>query len=160
MDIQHQKPRRIWRILLVVSLAFNLLVVGVVAGAVLRFGGGDRFSGHPSRGGLIYFREMPQAARQDIRDVAREGYHMRDAARAAQMAGVLDVLRADPFVAEDLRAIMASRTDAFRDNQVRMMDVWIGHLEAMSGVERREYADRVETAGRHPHHKIRLPRGD
>jgi tryptophan 2,3-dioxygenase len=118
----------------------------------MRFGGGDRFGGPPPRGGLIYFHEMPRAAQKDIRAAAREGFRVRNADRAAQMVNVLDVLRAEPFVAADLRGIMATQSQAFQANQMRMTEIWIGHLEAMSDEERRAYADRVEAAAKHPHH--------
>ena len=158
MEEQPAKPRRIWRILLVVSLALNLLVIGVVAGAVMRFGGGDRFGGPPPRGGLIYFREMPRAAQKDIRAAAREGFRSRDEDRAAQMVDVLDVLRAAPFVAADLRDIMATQSQAFQANQMRLTDIWIGHLEVMTDEERRAYADRVEKAAKRPHHIGKPPK--
>lgn len=152
METQQQKPRRIWRIVLVVSLALNLLVIGVVGGAVLRFGGMHNDRDRPPRGGLIYFREMPHSAQKDIRDAARAGFKKRDTERAAQMGEVLSVLRAAPFDPDGLRATMTARSSRAQEDQMRMVDIWIGHVEQMSDAERVEYADRVEAAARRHMH--------
>lgn len=143
---QAKKPRRIWRIVLVASLALNLLVVGVVAGVILRAGGGVGAPDHAPHRGLIYYREMPHAARHDIREAARAGFRDRAEQRRAQRSRVLSVLRADRFDADALRSIMRTGADAARDGQLAMVDTWISHLEEMSASDRISYAQRVEEA--------------
>lgn len=138
------KPRRVWRIVLVVSLGINLLVVGVVGGAVLRAHGGWGGPKHGPHRGLIYYQEMPHAARREIRETARAGFHNRTKHRDAQRSEVLSVLRADRFDRDALRSIMQADADAARNGQLAMVDIWIAHLETMSDDDRASYALRVE----------------
>ena len=98
-----QKKRR-WIVpALVVSLAINLLVAGIVIGALVS-GGGKHRGGHdggPARGfiGEPFLRALPQEDRRALAQALRENpgalQETREALRE-RVQGLLMVLRSDP----------------------------------------------------------------
>ncbi|MCV2868792.1 periplasmic heavy metal sensor [Defluviimonas sp. WL0002] len=139
-------PGRTLKIALVLSLAVNLLLVGLIAGAAVRHrhGGGpgdDRAAFAPyvealpraQRGGLRseMFHRMP-----DLRDLRRE--------RAEDLAAFVSTLRAEPFDPSAAAAVfdrqMARAGRRLEAGRVLFLD----RIAAMSADERREYADRLE----------------
>ena len=89
---------RVARIVLVVSLALNLLVVGIVAGFAF---GPMRDRGHPPRiepGGLTYIRALDPADRRAIGQAIRENRERsgpRRDVRRAQIEAMVAQLRAE-----------------------------------------------------------------
>jgi uncharacterized membrane protein len=137
------------RLLLVVSLAANLAVVGVVAGWALRHGG--HHGHHPSRldmaGGPLT-RALSDADRREIaqrmRQVWRETRSDRTDIGASFDALVAD-LRAVPFDPDRVAARMRQQREGFAARFAMGQEVLLGHLAAMSDADRAAYADRLET---------------
>ena len=105
------------RVLLGVSLALNLLVAGLAAGAALRHGraGGMHAAPHSLAGAMI--RELPPQDRRALSalardDLARDGHGDRRARRRAEAAAVTGALRAVPFDAAALRAVLEGTAEA------------------------------------------------
>jgi uncharacterized membrane protein len=134
------------RWLLVVSLALNLLVLGLVAGAVLRGGppgGGARVDLTPGpllrafeaedraaiRAGVQARRPLDRRARIEMR---------RD------MRAMRDALRAETFEPARIRALMDRQFARLRTIQGRAADQVLDQLATMSPAERRALADRFE----------------
>lgn len=137
------------RLLLVVSLAANLAVVGAVAGWVLRHGG--HHGHHPSRldmaGGPLT-RALSDADRREIgrrmRQVWRErgGGHMQ--MRASFDALVAD-LRSVPFDPGRVAQRLRQQREGFAARFEMGQEVLIVHLSQMSDANRAAYADRLES---------------
>ncbi|KNX42934.1 hypothetical protein ROTO_05810 [Roseovarius tolerans] len=141
-------PGRWMRVLLVVSLAVNLAVVGVVAGWALRHGG--HHGHHPSRldmaGGPLtraLSDEDRRAIGQRMREVWRERGGNRAGIRSSFDALVVD-LRAVPFDPDRVAERMREQREGFAARFEMGQEVLIAHLAAMSDADRAAYADRLE----------------
>ena len=131
------------RILLAVSLALNLLIVGVVVGAVVRFGGGP-----PPRAGvdfaLPYVRALEPGDRRAIfREVRRGGAAFDRDAKRARYAAVVAALRAEPLDRDALAALVSAQADAAKQMQGAAQEAWLNLVSDMDAAERAEYAERV-----------------
>jgi len=149
MDKQAESKRpgcRLWlRILLGVSLALNLLVLGLVVGAALRFGGADRMRPQQSLGAILY-RQLPREDRRSLRAQLRASPADRAERRRAEADAVADALRATPFDARRLRQLLAERVRRGEEWQSAVQRAWMTRIEAMSDAERAAYADRLQSA--------------
>ena len=144
-----QKPRGFpWgRIVLFASLALNLLVVGLVAGALLRH---DRQDGHPPLRDLGY---GPFGAAMSPADMHELGRRMSDHAGdlrsnreelRRQFAEMLAALRAQPFDAGALVALVEQQKTKLAERQVIGQALLLERITAMSDDERAAFADRLE----------------
>lgn len=135
------------KVLLAVSLAVNLGVVGMLGGAALR-GAGDR--GRPDARDIGFgpFSEaLSPQDRQDLRRAfLRDGGNprtMRHMMRA-EVGTLLQVLRTEPLQEADLRAAF----DRFRQRGQERLDLGqrllADHIIAMSPDDRARFADRLE----------------
>lgn len=136
------------RIALAVSVAINLCVAGVVAGAWLR-------DGPPRGGGVRDVGFGPYAAglTEDDRAALRRALIARGpdlrAARMAMrddMAAVVAALRADPFDAAAMAAAMERGTTRLAEFAGLGRSLLVEHAAAMTPEARAAFADRLETA--------------
>ncbi|MEP2642725.1 periplasmic heavy metal sensor [Roseobacter sp.] len=153
--MQHtDKPRpvasRRIKIILGVSLALNLAVGGLVAGAALRHGergpGGPRGAGFGAYG-LPYMIALPPEDRRAVSDAVRQGRDAGVPDRAARRALYLDVvsaLRATPFDATALAAALGKQTATTLEVQKSAQEAWLGVVTDMSPDARAAYAQAVE----------------
>jgi uncharacterized membrane protein len=144
-DQQQIKPRmsRGLKALLIGSLTLNLLVVGLVAGAAWRFRDVDKVRPAPSVGTMLY-RELSREDRRKLREHVwggRDGLKQR---RLNEGLAVTEALRAVPFDAERLTALLAEQSKGRETFQLRLQETWILRLTGMSDAERADYADRLE----------------
>lgn len=142
------KPRNRMRILLVASLALNLLIVGLVAGAML---GGHRDHGRdPALRDLgfgPFIAALPPDDRAALRDaLRREAGALR--ANRAEMRAIFDAflsgLRADPFDAAALRRVVEDQQAKIGERQALGRELLWQRIEAMDSAERRAYADALQ----------------
>lgn len=146
------KAPRWMRGLLVVSLALNLLVVGLVAGSVLgksRSGGrsveAHEFQRHPLIGALARDdrREVMQQLRRD------NGQHRENAkALRTRFRAYLEALRADAFDADAIEQLLKDQREAMGGWQDGVDGILLQTLSDMTPEERLAYADRLEELGR------------
>ena len=148
------KMSRGMRILLLVSLAANLAVVGLVAGMLLL--GPDHPHRRPPQGHdfvFPYTRAFSEDQRHELGRRLRGAFDEDRAERRSEQreGGYLDgyraalgMLRADPFDAEAFRATLADQGAAARRRQEVGQQVFMDYVEAMSVDERRAYAERLE----------------
>ncbi|NBD30591.1 MAG: periplasmic heavy metal sensor [Alphaproteobacteria bacterium] len=135
------------RWLLVVSLGLNLLVVGLVIGAVLRGGphGGPAGRIDLTVGPLL--RALEAEDRRSIRAGLREAQPFDRGARAAMrrdMGDMLAVLRAERFDADRMRGIMQRQYDRLQSVQGAVADQFVVHVAAMPRADRLALAARFE----------------
>jgi uncharacterized membrane protein len=134
--------------LLFVSLALNLIVLGIVGGAAMgRFG--------PQRSDIIArdvgFGLFTEALSDQDRKALRQAYgQARPDIRADRqamredLARVLELLRQDPFDAVALRASLQAGAARMAERQALGQTIILNHLAQMPAAERADFADRLE----------------
>ena len=155
------KAGRGWRVVLIVSLALNLLIVGAVGGWVLRHGiwGQGAHGPHVSRmaqmGGPLT-HALDAEGRRAVAVQLRGERGERAARRAAlreSFAGLLDDLRAQPFDPARVEARLSAQRAQVAGRLEAGHGALVAHLAAMSDAERAAYADRLEENVRRWHHR-------
>lgn len=137
------------RIILIVSLALNVLFVGLFAGAVLR----DGPPGRGNRLGELNMGPVTEAFSAQERDQVRRAFlrawpDMRAQRNEMQgdVAALMQVLRAPVLDRAALEAIFARQSDRsqrrLQQGQVAVLDV----IAAMSPEARLAFVDRLEAA--------------
>ena len=143
-----QAPRWMW-IALILSLALNLLIVGMAATAMLHFrkGAGGNFIQSLSDDRRAVLKPLLAAQRKAVRPLRRKS---REARRQAR-----EVLSAEPFDREKLAAAYQAASDA-RIALDKARGEWLIKLaEAMTTEERREF---LEWRGGHERQRRRWRR--
>lgn len=159
---QHSAASRRLKYALIASLALNLLIVGAVAGTMYGFGKHKPRFAHP-RGedfGLMGFtRVLPEERRKEIRKQMREDRvklrplveDIRTARREAA-----DKLAAEPFDRAALESAITTVSDKERMLRQEAVGVFLGHVDRLSGDERRMLADAWRKRSQpHPERKSR-----
>ncbi len=140
------KPRKIWRIILVVSLAINVAIAGVLVGSAMS---GRTKAGPPAR---VSFEFGPLGRVLDREDRRAIGAKMRrDGARPItrqEMNGWISelaaALRADPFDADGFAAMINGLQDRSQRVQQNAQAAFVAHLAAMTPEKRASLADRLD----------------
>ncbi len=145
--------RRWQKVLLFGSLAVNLLIVGAVAGAILRGGplGGPGPGARDGRGAEApYTRAFTDAQRREIRRQLGRAFRQqgdkaaeRDAL-AADYRKALALLRADTFEPERLTALIDRQSARGESRRQIGQEVLSAYIATMSPAERLAFADRLE----------------
>ncbi|WP_421905017.1 periplasmic heavy metal sensor [Mameliella sp.] len=141
------RPGRWLRILLFLSLALNLLVVGAAVGFFLN--GPPAPRGDRSDPVLPYTRAFDEDQRRELRRglwraMRKDAGAMRAGYLADYQRG-LDLLRQDPFDQAALAALLADQAARGVEVRARGQEVLLNFLAEMSPEERRAYADRLES---------------
>lgn len=133
------------------SLAANLAVVGLVAGAALREdrSGRSRHKAPPPPAaaeaiGAVMYRSLDRNSRRVLRDLADGQYGNIVERRIAELNALLEVIRSEPLDVTVLRARIDAQTAAINEFRGAMLEVWIAELQQMSPAERAAFADKVE----------------
>ncbi|CUH53217.1 periplasmic heavy metal sensor [Shimia marina] len=140
------RKRGVMRALLIGSLALNLLIVGVVGGAIFSFkrhgsdGGSERFSAPFVR---ALSHEDKRAVGRDIRRSFREASVDRSGDQLLYQAA-LQQLRAQPFDVDALQETVGALDQASADRRMLARQSFLSRIDAMSDAERLIYADRFE----------------
>lgn len=146
-----ETPKRHWsRVVLVASLAANLIVVGLVAGAIVRGGDGDqRVRPMASRdfGFGPYIGAFDDKSRRDVgRAFMREagGPKQLRSDLEAHFDAVIASLNASPFDVDAFSGLLDQRQDAMTASQRTGGRLVVEHVAAMSDAERAIYAERLQ----------------
>ena len=156
MAEREQKAGRLGRVVLVISLAINLAVAGLVAGTLISGG----FGGKPPRQidlglGPVVQALTPPQRREIAMGLRRDGAFQRPNLRGDHDA-IVDALTADPFVPDALRAVLQEQSDLIAQTQARAQDALVETVTGMTTQERRAFADRLM---REMHKTRRRPSG-
>ncbi|RGP37227.1 periplasmic heavy metal sensor [Pseudotabrizicola alkalilacus] len=142
-------PGRGLKILLAVSLALNLAVVGTVAGMALRFHDADR--PHPPTVRDLSFGPFTEALTRDqrramLRGFAEKGPGLRE--MRAQMRGdfdaVLTALRATPFEPQAFRSAVSTQSSRIAARAEAGRDALVTLVLQMSDADRAAFVERLE----------------
>lgn len=137
--------RPVVRVVLIVSLAFNLLILGVVAGGVLDgrrpggMGGADLTLG-------AYARALDPADRRAIgRDLhdRMQSRPVRGAERAQAMADFLAAISADPFDPAAVEQLFEDQRDRATGAMRLGQEALLARVEAMTPADRAAFAERL-----------------
>ncbi|WP_112324067.1 periplasmic heavy metal sensor [Oceanibium sediminis] len=137
------------KLLLVLSLALNLAVAGVVAGHLLRGAppSGDRAFNLPIDGFRNISRAMPAAEREALRN-AWHGHRAEIRAARTDLrnsrAAFLQALRAEPFSAEAVERILSAQADRWQSFSAVSREILVARIAEMPPEARRAFADRLE----------------
>lgn len=153
--------RRGLKIALAVSLALNLAVAGLVAGAALRSG--------PMRDQMVRdigFGPFAESLSESDRKALRRAFFDRNpglrdlrATMQQDMAGVLAALRARPFDPVVLRAVLTAQAERLSGQMTLGQDLLAERIDAMTEAERLAFADRLEASMRRGPHDMRPGEG-
>lgn len=154
-DNAPNKRRRWLTPLLFVSLAANLLVIGIVVGWFAS-NDGPRGSEWRTVRGLIgepFIRSLPKEHRRAlIREALSDDMRIHESREdlRQRFEAFLAALRDDPFDAQTARALLHEQRKAALDRQDMGEDLLLKRLESMTAAERRAYADALERALKRP----------
>lgn len=142
------------RAVLVVSLALNLLVAGMIGGAVLS-GGGPGAAREAARdlAGMPFVRALsPQDRRVFVRELRGQRDSLREsrAELLARFESLLATLRAEDLDVVALERILKAQREAAAAHQRLGERLVLAQFEEMTVDERRAYADRLEVDLRRP----------
>lgn len=132
------------KILLGVSLALNLAVIGLVVGLAMRFSGdGPRVTNY----GLPYVIALPKEDRRSIgkqlRASSRDGALPNRRARLAHYRDMLVLLEAETWDAEAADAILSAQATETGAVQAAARAAWLETIAGYSPGERAAYAERL-----------------
>ena len=138
------RPSRIWRIVLIFSLALNLAVVGIVAGAMIsgRFGDGPPRRIDFGLGPVA--RALTSDERRDIGRDLRQDHNLRSHDFRGQMAAMTAALRADPYDPAAMQALLEDQAARLSQVQANARLAVLERIAAMSPARRSAFADRLE----------------
>ncbi|GAA6179341.1 MULTISPECIES: periplasmic heavy metal sensor [unclassified Shimia] len=148
------KKRGLLRGLLIGSLALNLLIVGLVGGAIFNFKHAGGPSTTPDRFSAPFIRALSFEDKREVGRAIRKSYRNADIDRAADRllyATALEQLRQSPFDVDALAATVAALDGASRLRRDLARDSFMAQVNAMSDTERAAYADRFEEALKRGH---------
>ncbi|WP_108482649.1 periplasmic heavy metal sensor [Oceaniglobus ichthyenteri] len=140
------------RVLLIASLALNLLVAGVVVGGMVTHGRDDTKRSSDYRalrdiGNVPYVMALTpedrSALAQTLKPRQERLSNNREALRA-RFEAALEVLRTDPFDADMLRGLLAQQRAILSERQQLGEELLIARLQEMSVAERTNYANRLD----------------
>ena len=142
---QDLKPRNPWKILIGISLAINLLIVGAIGGAILRVGKGPMAKHHAS--GFLYMRALNFEDKKALRKELFKKKDSRKIIRAKELSSyssAVKILRKHPFDRKAFEGLLDQQTEysKSRPNSARL--VLITQIENMTKEERLIYSKRLE----------------
>lgn len=145
-------PRRRWLMpLLLASLALNLLIVGIVVGALVSPGGPrDRDEASRTLRGVVgepFYRALPEGERRSMMREAlgnREAFRESREALRARLEAFLAALRAEEFDRAEAERLLGAQREAANRRQDLGERLLLDRLEAMDREARVAYAEALE----------------
>ena len=156
-----KKKRTAWRIVLIVSLALNVMVAGVIIGGITsgkapRNFGAQNFAFGPAAEALSLSDR--RAVRDKLRDHP-ELRPLRPAERSQAVAAFLEALRSDPFDPSAVEALFEEQRTRASTSMAAVQSAMLERFVDMTAEERSAYADRLER-GQHSGPRDGGPRND
>lgn len=136
--------KRWLKLLLAGSLALNLAVIGLAAGAAWRHAGFKKQSHRPPEVGAMIFRELDRDTRKMLRQEAGGSHGSYARRREAEAAAVIAALRGAPFEPEALMAELQRQSEARHGFHLKVQQAWVRKVAEMTPQQRAEFAVRME----------------
>ncbi len=143
------KPERsvpLWvKVLLGLSLALNLAVIGLVVGVLARFAdqGGPRFTNYALPYVIALPKEDRREIQQHVRSATRKGDLPNRKERKADYQAMLLLLEAEAWNEEEALVILAKQSDNTTALHVAARTAWLKQVSSYTLEERKAYADRL-----------------
>ncbi|NRB03302.1 MAG: periplasmic heavy metal sensor [Rhodobacteraceae bacterium] len=132
------------KIVLGVSLALNLLIIGAIGGVVVRGGPAER-QGIAMNTGVPYLIALPREDRIRVIRGARQADAVPNRReRKASYREMLEILRNDPFDETRATALLERHGQTALSTQKALQAAWLERIGDMSASERAIYAERLE----------------
>lgn len=157
-EMQNAKTsgRRGLRIALILSLAVNLMLIGVLVGGVIRYAHRPPTVAMQTDFRNLW-RALPSDARTNLRETVRDPGFPSDRRprpsreerreRVERMnADIIAALRADPFDGEVLAVLLDGERDAITRRMQAARAAFVAQVAALSSAERAEMARSLERA--------------
>ena len=144
MDSTRPKRWNIARLVLVVSLALNLAVAGVVGGALFsgRFGDGPPRQFDLGLGPVV--RALNPQERREIGEGLRRDRSLRGMNMRQQKEALLSALRSEPFDPDALALLLANQTRENQRLQSRAQEAFVALVTAMTPERRAAFAAQLD----------------
>lgn len=153
-QVSPKRPVSWGRVALVISLALNLAVVGLIAGAAVRGGGPAQRGEERARtmqtrdfGFAPYIAAFSDDERRTVgRAFLKQAGKPAEARRAIQSSfeAVISALQADPFDADGFKALLLAQQKDLASRQSIGASVLADHLAGMAPADRAAYADKLD----------------
>lgn len=132
------------KVVLALSLAFNLIVVGIGAGAAWRFhGSGHKMEGPPMLSRFIFKDMGGREVHRLVLKQAGETGNVRNR-RRVEMEQTIALIRAETLDVTAVRAIVEAHIVENNDLMRTVAEAWQQRLEGLSLRERSKLADRMQ----------------
>jgi uncharacterized membrane protein len=134
------------KVVFVLSLGLNILVIGLVGGAVLRGGPPEhvRVERDISALGLrVYFRALNPAGRDQIRADLQQNRSQIKAGRGlfrAHLKSLAEALTATPYDPATVAAVLSQQANVVSENIGVGQQVLLAQIERMTEQERQDFA--------------------
>ena len=135
-------------LLLIVSLALNLLVVGMVLGTAMRFKGTDRVDIAPNFGPALFYA-LPRPERKVLSGELSSLRGKGSQRRKQDFSTLSEALRVVPFDPVVVQALLEQQAQATVEVQEALHQQWLARVSGMSDDERAKFADRLEDVVKH-----------
>lgn len=127
------------------SLALNLLVVGLAVGAAFRIGDVRMLRPPPPSASNAMFRELPRKARKQFTEDVRAAEGLRPIRRRDEADEIAAAMRAVPFDAARMGAVLEGYASARQAWQQAINRAWVARLSDMTDAERASLSDRMQS---------------
>lgn len=132
------------KFLLALSLALNLVVVGIVAGAAWRFRDGPPKGQRPPLLGAFIFKDLGRnEVDQLLRAQSETGEHPRQQHRR-EMQRIIALLRQEALDAGAVRTIVETHAAGSQQLMQAVSLSWVQRLEGLSLSQRQDVANRMQ----------------
>ena len=137
------RPSRLWKAVLVCSLALNLAVAGVVVGSMAsgRFGDGPPRSFDLGIGPIT--RALYPQERREVGRSLRQNRVLRDVDLRGRVTSIVDTLKAEQFAPDALRVLLEAQNTQMADVQSKAQDALLDTIADMTPARRQEFADQL-----------------
>lgn len=136
-------PSRLWRIVLVVSLALNLAVVGLIGGSLVsgNIGAGPPRSFDLGIGPVA--RALSPEERRSVGRSLRQDRGLRDVDLRGRGREMMAVLTAEPFDPDAMSTVLAAQSQQVADLQASARNAFVETIAGMTPARRAEFAEQV-----------------
>ena len=140
-------PSKIWRVVLVLSLALNLAIVGLVAGFSYR----SSVNGKPPQRYEVGLGPLGQAlTREQRREIGEKLRGNQDVRRQSHretiriMNQIAEIVRTEPLDRGALQSVLGTGSQRLEDLQNAALEALLAQIEEMDADERLEFAARID----------------
>jgi hypothetical protein len=138
------QPKRIWRIVLVVSLALNLAVAGVVGGTLISGRAGDGPPRSFDLGISPIARALSPEERREVTSSLRRDRVMRGADLRGRADAIVTALKAEPYDPDVMRGLLQEQAAQVATVQGKAQDAFLDAITQMTPERRADFADQLE----------------